>query len=62
VGSEGMDLRSHVEVLERKLLFQALERTGHNQTRAASLLGLSRFGLLKKLKRYGLLRSARKAG
>lgn len=62
VGPEGMDLRSHVEVLERDLLAKALERTGNNQTRAASLLGLSRFGLLKKLKRYGMLRGARKAG
>jgi len=61
-GSDDMDLRSHVEGLERDLLHRALERTGNNQTRAAALLGLSRFGLLKKLKRYGMVRSARKAG
>jgi len=28
-----------------------MERTGRNQTHAAQLLGLSRFGLQKKLKR-----------
>jgi DNA-binding NtrC family response regulator len=59
---EGLDLRSHVEELERDLLQKALERTGQNQTRAASLLGLSRFGLLKKLRRYGMLHSASKTG
>jgi len=62
IDPEDMDLRSHVEVLERELLQKALDRTGHNQTRAAALLGLSRFGLLKKLKRYGMVRSARKTG
>ncbi len=61
-GPDGMDLRSHVEILERDLLAKALERTGNNQTRAAALLGLSRFGLLKKLKRYGMLVNAKKAG
>jgi transcriptional regulator with GAF, ATPase, and Fis domain/tetratricopeptide (TPR) repeat protein len=59
---DDMDLRSHVEVLERDLLQKALERTGYNQTRSAALLGLSRFGLLKKLKRYGMLRTTRKTG
>jgi DNA-binding protein Fis len=49
-------------VLERDLLAKALDRTGNNQTRAAALLGLSRFGLLKKLKRYGMLVSNKKAG
>ena len=59
---DGLDLRSHVEVLERDLLEKALERTGGNQTQAAKLLGLSRFGLLKKLKRYGMLKTAARAG
>jgi len=31
-----------------------LHRSGGNQTQAARLLGLSRFGLQKKLRRYEL--------
>jgi transcriptional regulator with GAF, ATPase, and Fis domain len=45
-------LRPRVERLERALLREALGRCGQNQTKAAELLGLSRFGLQKKLKRY----------
>ena len=45
-------LRPRVERLERSLLREALGRAGNNQTKAADLLGLSRFGLQKKLKRY----------
>jgi transcriptional regulator with PAS, ATPase and Fis domain len=51
---EDLDIRASVEVLERRLIAAALERTGGNQTRAAELLGLSRYGLQKKLKRYRL--------
>jgi len=47
-------LRPRVEALERALIQQALERHGGNQTRAADTLGLSRFGLQKKLQRYGI--------
>jgi transcriptional regulator with PAS, ATPase and Fis domain len=47
-------LRPRVERLERSLLREALGRSGNNQTKAAELLGLSRFGLQKKLKRYRL--------
>jgi DNA-binding NtrC family response regulator len=46
-----------VETLERSeiaSLQRALEATGGNRTRAAELLGISRRGLLKKLKRFGL--------
>jgi DNA-binding NtrC family response regulator len=45
-------IRPRVERLERSLLREALGRAGNNQTKAADLLGLSRFGLQKKLKRY----------
>jgi transcriptional regulator with PAS, ATPase and Fis domain len=44
-------LRPRVDRLERELIARAMERTGGNQTQAAQLLGLSRFGLQKKLKR-----------
>jgi transcriptional regulator with PAS, ATPase and Fis domain len=45
-------LKPRVERLERALLREALGRSGNNQTKAAEILGLSRFGLQKKLKRY----------
>jgi DNA-binding NtrC family response regulator len=45
-------LKPRVERLERTLLREALGRAANNQTKAAEILGLSRFGLQKKLKRY----------
>ena len=47
----GLDLRSRVDALEAKLVTDALETTRGNQTRAAQLLGLSRFGLQKMMAR-----------
>ncbi len=52
--SATFDLKERVERLERALLREAMERAGGNQSKAAELLGLSRFGLSKKLKRYRL--------
>jgi DNA-binding NtrC family response regulator len=49
---DDLALKPRVERLERSLLREALGRCGNNQTKAAELLGLSRFGLQKKLKRY----------
>jgi len=40
--------------LERSLVQKALEEAGGNRTRAAEKLGLSRRGLLNKIRRYGL--------
>jgi len=40
------------EAIERSR--EALERTKGNQTQAAKLLGLSRFGLQKMMKRLGV--------
>jgi transcriptional regulator with GAF, ATPase, and Fis domain len=51
---DDLGLKKRVERLERTLLREALARADGNQTRAARLLGLSRFGLQKKLRRYGL--------
>ncbi|MGH1343281.1 MAG: sigma 54-interacting transcriptional regulator [Nannocystales bacterium] len=56
---EGIDpddlrIRPRVERMERDLIARALQRTGNNQTKAAQLLGLSRYGLQKKLKRLEL--------
>jgi serine/threonine-protein kinase PknK len=46
-----LDLRGRVDALEADLVRAALRRTDGNQTRAAELLGLSRFGLQKMMKR-----------
>ena len=48
---DDLELRPRVDRLERELIARAMERTGNNQTQAAQLLGLSRYGLQKKLKR-----------
>jgi DNA-binding NtrC family response regulator len=49
-------LKAAVEELEQRMLREALEACGFNQVRAAKRLGLSRQGLIKKLKRYGVTR------
>ena len=51
---KGFDLRTRVDHLETELVTAALLETGGNQTKAAKLLGLSRFGLHKLTKRLGL--------
>jgi len=51
VDPDDLRIRPRVERLERELIDRALDRTSGNQTRAAELLGLSRFGLQKKLRR-----------
>ncbi len=48
----GRSLREVVEELERQLIRDALDAEGYNQVRAARALGLSRQGLIKKMKRY----------
>lgn len=48
---DDLDLRGRVDALEGELVRSALKRTEGNQTRAAELLGLSRFGLQKMIKR-----------
>ncbi|HYP87244.1 MAG TPA: helix-turn-helix domain-containing protein, partial [Polyangiaceae bacterium] len=49
--ADELDLRGRVDALEAELVRAALRRTDGNQTRAAELLGLSRFGLQKMMKR-----------
>ncbi|NVB42204.1 sigma 54-interacting transcriptional regulator [Pseudenhygromyxa sp. WMMC2535] len=48
---DDLELRPRIERLERELIGRAMSRTEGNQTQAAQLLGLSRYGLQKKLKR-----------
>jgi DNA-binding NtrC family response regulator len=50
--ARGIDL----DHLERRLIVQALERTGGNQTRAAALLGLNRDQIRYRMAKYGLRR------
>ncbi|MES2320705.1 MAG: sigma-54 dependent transcriptional regulator [Pseudomonadota bacterium] len=47
-------LDGQVASLEKRLIAAALEETGHNHTHAARHLGISRVGLLNKMKRYSL--------
>ncbi len=48
---DGCDL----EEVEKSLVMQALARTSSNQSAAARLVGLSRFGLRNRMKKYGML-------
>jgi two-component system response regulator AtoC len=49
-----LSVKKHSAVLEKRLIKQALERTGGNKTRAADLLELSSRALLYKIREYGL--------
>ncbi len=49
----GLPLKQVVAELEKRLILDALERSGQNQQRAAKVLRVSRQGLIKKMKRYG---------
>lgn len=50
----GSSLPAAIERLERRMIGAALERFQGNRTRTALALGITRQGLLKKIKRYGL--------
>ena len=56
----GLTLQQAQEDLERRMIRQTLGRFAGNRSRSARALGLSRQGLLKKLKRLGLERVALK--
>jgi Nif-specific regulatory protein len=53
-GGEARTLAEQVEQLERARIHEVLEGCGYNQVKTARRLGLSRQGLINKLKRYGL--------
>ena len=50
-----LGLRARLDALEADLVRDALSRTKGNQTRAAEVLGISRFGLQKMMRRLGIL-------
>jgi len=47
-------LKDALEDLERKMIAETMERLDWNQSHAARELGISRQGLIQKLKRYNL--------
>lgn len=49
-------LKYETDCLERKKILETLELCTWNKTRAAGILGLSRQGLLKKMRRFKLMR------
>jgi DNA-binding NtrC family response regulator len=49
-----VSLKQAVEELEARMIAEALESTRNNQLQAAKQLGLSRQGLINKMKRYEL--------
>lgn len=52
IPGDDLPLRTRVEVLERTVISAALEEAGGNRSLASRRLGLSRNGLLKKLRRF----------
>ena len=52
--SQARSLRNAVEELEQRMISEALAETRNNQLQAARRLGLSRQGLINKMKRYSL--------
>jgi Nif-specific regulatory protein len=48
-------LKKAIEDLEREMIGDALQNTRNNQQQAARLLGLSRQGLINKMKRYSIV-------
>jgi transcriptional regulator with GAF, ATPase, and Fis domain len=53
--SGGLVLRERVDALEGELIREALRQTRGNQSKAAELLGVSRFGLQKMVKRLQIV-------
>jgi transcriptional regulator with PAS, ATPase and Fis domain len=47
-------LKGAVGQLEKQMILEALETTRNNQQQAARNLGLSRQGLINKMKRYAI--------
>jgi DNA-binding NtrC family response regulator len=48
------DYKRAVEEFDRSLIKKTLEENKQNVSRTASELGLSRYGLIKKIRRYGI--------
>jgi len=57
-GTEVKKLKAELEDIEKKRILRVLEEVGWNKSRAARILGLSRQGLILKIKKYGLTSTA----
>ncbi|MEM9069311.1 MAG: sigma 54-interacting transcriptional regulator [Myxococcota bacterium] len=53
---DDLDLQGRLAELERELIQEAMRQVGNNKTKAAALLGISRYGLQKKLARLKIAR------
>jgi DNA-binding NtrC family response regulator len=53
-GVKPQSLKKAIAELERQMIQETLTATKNNQQQTARLLGLSRQGLINKLKRYGI--------
>ena len=51
---EGYELPEAIEIVERKMIFEGLQRTGWNKSQTARDLGVSRRNLIRKVARYEL--------
>jgi DNA-binding NtrC family response regulator len=56
----GEGLPQRIASLERKMVLEALEKTGGNQSRAAELLGIPRRTLINRIEAYGIARPRKK--
>jgi two-component system response regulator AtoC len=54
MGKSTPSLKETVEEIEIQMIKQALEKSGGNKQKASEILGLTRQGLIKKIKRYEL--------
>ncbi|MBA3632473.1 MAG: sigma-54-dependent Fis family transcriptional regulator [Acidobacteria bacterium] len=49
------DYKQEIKEFDRQLVIKILEKNSRNVSRTAAELGLSRYGLIKKIKRYGII-------
>jgi DNA-binding NtrC family response regulator len=61
VADELHTLGTHMRTLQKQRILDALARAGGNQTRAAKLLGISRFQLMRRLADHGLERPRKRS-
>ena len=47
-------LKAAILEVKRKMIVDALNRSGGNRTHAARILGMSRWGLVQKIEKYGI--------